>query len=194
MDDVFYYTVKAISEGFYKEKGSKFLGFAHPVNSKDEIKLVLDDYKKQYYDARHVCFAYALGFKGEDTRAYDDGEPGHSAGDPILGQINSFELTNVLIIVIRYFGGTKLGVGGLVTAYKTAAEEALKNAIIIKRIPTEVVKHMFSYEEMNRVMGIVKQYDLEIESQDFKITCEIKLLVPLALVEVVTAKLKSEYA
>lgn len=194
MDEVFYYTVKTISEGFYKEKGSKFLGFAHPINSKDEIKLVLDDYKKQYYDARHVCFAYTLGLKGEDTRAYDDGEPGHSAGDPILGQINSFELTNVLIVVIRYFGGTKLGVGGLVTAYKTAAEEALNNADIIKRIPTEVVKHMFSYEEMNRVMGIVKQYDLEIESQNFKITCEIKLLVPLALVEVVAAKLKSEYA
>ena len=194
MDDVYYYTVKAISESFYKEKGSKFLGFAHPVNSKDEIKFILEEYKKQYYDARHICYAYALGFKGENTRAYDDGEPGHSAGDPILGQINSFKLTNVLIIVIRYFGGTKLGVGGLVAAYRTAAEEALKSANIIKRIPTEVVKHMFSYEEMNRVMGIVKQYDLEIESQDFKTRCEIKLLVPLALVEVVTAKLKSEYA
>ena len=194
MNEIFYHTVKGVSKGLYKEKGSKFLGFTHNVSSSEDVKSVLDEYKKQYYDARHICFAYVLGYNADETRAYDDGEPGHSAGDPILGQIHSFDLTNTLVIVVRYFGGTKLGVGGLVTAYKTAAEEALKNAKVIKEVPTESIKHFFKYEEMNRVMGIVKQYDLKIEAQEFMVTCEIKLAVPLAIVDEVVAKLKSEYA
>lgn len=194
MEEVFYHTIAQISEGFYKEKGSKFISFCIPVRSDEDIKLHLEEYKKQFYDARHVCFAYALGVNGEQTRAYDDGEPNHSAGDPILGQLKSAGLTYALVVVVRYFGGTKLGVGGLVTAYKAAAEDAIQKATIIKEIPKETIKHDFKYEEMNRIMGVVKQFDVEVLHQRFELDCTITLAVPFHLEEEVRAKLKSEYA
>ncbi|PLX14682.1 MAG: YigZ family protein, partial [Marinilabiliales bacterium] len=128
-----YLTISKPSEGLFKDRGSKFLAFAYPVSSEEEIKAFQEQLRSDYHDARHHCYAYMLGPKKENYRANDDGEPSSTAGKPILGQIRSFDLTNILIVVIRYFGGTKLGVGGLINAYKTAAEEALKNAKIIRK-------------------------------------------------------------
>lgn len=188
-----YATIASPSEGEYKEKGSKFLGFALPVSDEDEVKMSLNQFKKKYYDARHVCFAYQLGSNQERYRVYDDGEPGHSAGDPILGQLRSLNLTNTLVIVVRYFGGTKLGVGGLINAYRSAAEDALKKAEIVYKTPSKVLSHCFQYEEMNRVMGVVKQFDLKIITQRYEEACVIELEVALHLEEQVVAKLKSKY-
>src|SRR5690554_2132633 len=151
-----YLTLKSQSQGLYKEKGSKFLAFAYPVDNEEEIKEILETLKKQYHDARHHCYAYILGKDGQNFRANDDGEPGHSAGDPILGQIRSNNLTNTLIVVVRYFGGTKLGVGGLVTAYKTAATEAILANEIITETVTLKVNFQFDYIDMNEVMRIIK--------------------------------------
>ncbi|MFD2037659.1 IMPACT family protein [Belliella marina] len=176
MEDT-YLTISGISEGLYKEKGSKFLAFAYPVADEAEIKEILEDLKKQYYDARHHCYAYILGKNQEQYRANDDGEPNHSAGDPILGQIRSKNLTNTLIVVIRYFGGTKLGVGGLITAYKTAASEALESNRIIEAIVKKSAVLEFDYLEMNDVMRLVKDLDLEITSQDFDNTCKMSLRI-----------------
>jgi uncharacterized YigZ family protein len=128
-----YRTIQAPTEGIYKEKGSKFLAFAYPVETEADVKGHLERIKKEYFDARHHCFAYMLGADRKKFRAFDDGEPNHSAGDPILGQIRSKNITNVLVIVVRYFGGTKLGVGGLISAYKTAAEDALNRAAVIEK-------------------------------------------------------------
>jgi len=176
MDDTFL-TLGKESEGLYKEKGSKFLAFAYPVSDENEIKEKLEALRKKYYDARHHCYAYILGKDKEHYRANDDGEPNHSAGDPILGQIRSNELTNVLIVVVRYFGGTKLGVGGLITAYKTAAAEAILANEIITEIVTKKIKFTFDYLDMNDVMRLIKEYDLEINSQSFDNTCTMTLRV-----------------
>lgn len=168
------------SEGFYKEKGSKFLSYAFVVQNEDEIKERIADLKKQYYDARHHCYAYVLGFDGEIYRANDDGEPGHTAGDPILGQIRSNYLTNTLIVVVRYFGGTKLGVSGLIHAYKTAAADAIaQNEIMEKQMISEI-KIRFEYPQLNNVMKLVKDQNLEIVSQSMEMTCEITLAVRLS--------------
>lgn len=168
------------SEGFYKEKGSKFLSYAFVVQNEDEIKERIADLKKQYYDARHHCYAYVLGFDGEIYRANDDGEPGHTAGDPILGQIRSNNLTNILIVVVRYFGGTKLGVSGLIHAYKTAAADAIaQNEIMEKQMISEI-KIRFEYPQLNNVMKLVKDQNLEIVSQSMEMTCEITLAVRLS--------------
>lgn len=172
-----YLTLKSESQGLYKEKGSKFLAYAYPVDSEQQIKEILDTLKKQYYDARHHCYAYILGKDGQDFRANDDGEPGHSAGDPILGQIRSNNLTNALIVVVRYFGGTKLGVGGLVTAYKTAAAEAIAANEIITAIVTEKVSFYFDYLDMNEVMRLTKALDLKIIEQYFDNRCSMTLEV-----------------
>lgn len=172
-----YLTLKAESQGLYKEKGSKFLSFAYPVNHEQEIKEILESLKKQYHDARHHCYAYILGKDGQDFRANDDGEPGHSAGDPILGQIRSNNLTNTLIVVVRYFGGTKLGVGGLVTAYKTAAADAIAANEIITAIVTEKVNFEFDYLDMNEVMRLIKALDLKITAQQFDNRCSMTLEV-----------------
>ena len=193
MEAFVYNTLESPSEGLYKEKGSKFLSFAFPVSSEEQIKDLLDQFKKQYYDARHVCFAYILGYQKDRYRAYDDGEPNHSAGDPILNQIKSFDLSDTLVIVVRYFGGTKLGVGGLITAYKTATQEALENAKVIEKIPTEVLKHHFKYEEMNHVMSVIKQYDLKVLQQKFELSCEIILEIPLFQTEVIKQALNIGY-
>ena len=172
-----YLTLKSISQGLYKEKGSKFLSFAYPVNNELEIKEILESLKKQYHDARHHCYAYILGKDGQDFRANDDGEPGHSAGDPILGQIRSNNLTNTLIVVVRYFGGTKLGVGGLITAYKTAAADAIAANEIITAIVTEEVNFEFDYLDMNEVMRLIKALGLKIITQHFDNRCSMTLEV-----------------
>jgi uncharacterized YigZ family protein len=162
-----YKTIKRSSEGSFKEKGSKFLAFAYPVESEEEIKQKLADLRKKYFDARHHCYAFMLGADKSRFRAADDGEPNHSAGDPILGQIRSKEITNVLIVVVRYFGGTKLGVGGLITAYKTAAEEALNNATIIECEVMHQVKLQYDFSASAEAMRLVKEFDVKILSQDF---------------------------
>jgi uncharacterized YigZ family protein len=167
-------TIKSSSEGSYKEKGSKFLAFAYPVDSEEEVKEKIADLKKKYFDARHHCFAYILGADKAKFRAFDDGEPNHSAGDPILGQIKSKNLTNVLIVVVRYFGGTKLGVGGLIQAYKTAAEEALLHAVIIEKEVMESVELKYSYASTPEVMRLVKEFELEISAQEFGEDCYLK--------------------
>ena len=174
-----YLTIEGSSEGSYKEKGSKFLGFAYPVQSEDDVKSKIQELKKKYFDARHHCFAYVLGADKKRFRAFDDGEPNHSAGDPILGQIRSNDLTNVLIVVVRYFGGTKLGVGGLISAYKRAAEECIGNAIIVEREVTEEIKLSYEFSASAEVMRLVKEFDIIIRSQDFgdggSLTGELKL-------------------
>ncbi len=179
MDTFAYQTIKKTAEGLYKEKGSKFLSFAFSVSTEEDIKTIIDGFKKQYYDARHICFAYILGYQKDKFRTYDDGEPNHSAGDPILNQIKSFDLSDILVVVVRYFGGTKLGMSGLITAYKTAAQDALKHATIENKTPTLRLKHHFAYETMNQVMGIVKEFDLKIIHQHFELACEIELEVPM---------------
>ena len=174
-----YRTIQASSEGNYKEKGSKFLGFAFPVESEEAVKVRIAELKKKYFDARHFCFGYMLGADKARFRAFDDGEPNHSAGDPILGQIRSKDLTNVLVVVVRYFGGVKLGVGGLISAYKLAAEDALLHATIIEREVKQEIKLSYDYVSSAEAMRLVKEFDIEIQSQDFgdrgSLTGEIRL-------------------
>lgn len=170
-------TISSQSEGLYKEKGSKFIALAFPVVSVDEVKARLEGLRKEYYDARHHCYAYVLGNAGDEVRANDDGEPNHSAGDPILGQIKSKNLTNTLVVVIRYFGGTKLGVSGLIHAYKTAAAEALDANQINQKDITEHVTLRFPYDEMNEVMKLVKDLDLKVKGQDYDSLCIMNLEV-----------------
>ncbi|HTJ53125.1 MAG TPA: YigZ family protein [Cyclobacteriaceae bacterium] len=174
-----YQTIQSSSEGIYKEKGSKFLAFAYPVTSEEEIKNRIESLKKEYYDARHHCFAWMLGAEKNQYRAFDDGEPNHSAGDPILGQIKSKNLTNVLVVVVRYFGGVKLGVGGLITAYKAAAEDALNKTSLIEREVTEVLQLSYSYSSTPEAMRLVKEFELNILSQDFNEDCQLKIEVKL---------------
>ena len=176
-----YYTIGRESEGFYKEKGSKFISFAFPIEEEDEVKEILTRLKKKYYDARHHCYAYIFGKHGEKYRANDDGEPGHSAGDPILGQIRSKQLTNTLVVVVRYFGGTKLGIGGLINAYKTAAADALEGNQIVEKLILAEIKVQFEYPQMNQVMRIIKDRDLTIIDQKLEMSCEMILGVRLSI-------------
>ena len=164
-------------EGFYSEKRSKFLAFAHHVTSVDEVKTLLASYRKKYYDARHCCYAYVLGPERSVFRANDDGEPSSTAGKPILGQINSCGLTDVLIVVVRYYGGVNLGTGGLIIAYKTAASDALAHATIELRQVEEIVTFDFCYPMMNEVMHVVKEMQARIISQQFDNTCSITLRI-----------------
>ena len=173
-----YFTIKDnISEGFYSEKRSKFLAFAFHVTTEEEIKEIVSEYRKKYYDARHVCWAYMLGAQRTDFRANDDGEPSSTAGKPILGQINKNELTDILIIVVRYYGGVNLGTSGLIVAYRTAAAEAISNAEIIKLYDEEVVTYDFPYVMMNDVMKIIKDMSPRIVNQTYDNTCEIQLSI-----------------
>jgi len=172
-----YKTISSISEGLYKEKGSKFLAFAHPVNTVEEVKPILENYRKTYYDARHVCYAYNIGAEGEEFRTNDDGEPSGTAGKPIFGQIQSFGLTNVLVVVIRYFGGILLGTGGLVVAYKGAAAEALSAAEIIEKTVDTDFQFRFEFPFMNDVMRIVKNMDAHIVSQSYEMDCFMQLRI-----------------
>ena len=185
-----YLTVSGISESLYKEKGSKFIGYAHPVKTEEEIKEILEELHKKYYDARHHCYAYILGAKGEKYRANDDGEPNHSAGDPILGQIRSKELTNTLVVVVRYFGGTKLGVSGLISAYKIAAAEALEANRIIEEVIKDTISIRYPYESTNEVMRLVKEYEPDIVAQEFTADCYLQLAVRKSLYEPLLEKLE----
>jgi uncharacterized YigZ family protein len=172
-----YKTIKGTSEGFYSEKRSKFLAFAHHVETSDEIKQLLAQYRKKYYDARHVCYAYMLGADRTDFRANDDGEPSSTAGKPILGQINSHELTDILIVVVRYYGGINLGTSGLIVAYREAASDAIAHADTEVRQVEEVVTYDFPYVMMNDVMRIVKDMHPRILSQTYDSTCQIRLSI-----------------
>lgn len=172
-----------IGEGYYTEKRSKFLAFCHHVDSVDDVKALVTNYRKKYFDARHVCWAYMLGHERTDFRANDDGEPSSTAGKPILGQINSRELTNILVVVIRYFGGVKLGTSGLIVAYKEAASLAIDDAEQEERQIEEEVKYSFTYPMMNDVMRIVKDMQPRIVSQTFDNTCEITLSIRRSLAD-----------
>ncbi len=173
-------TLSVPSEGLYKEKGSKFLAFAYPVENEIDIKKHLENLRKIYYDARHHCYAYVLGAKQEIYRANDDGEPSSTAGKPIHGQILSFGLTNVLIVVVRYFGGTKLGTSGLITAYKTASADALGKASVVEKTVMRHYLLSFPYERMNRVMRIVKELHLQVIGQEADTECRMKIAVRLS--------------
>lgn len=172
-----YLTISEISEGYYTEKRSKFYAFAHPVETVDEVKDIVAMYRKKFYDARHVCWAYMLGHDRANFRANDDGEPSSTAGKPILGQINSSELTNILVVVIRYYGGVNLGTGGLIVAYRTAAADAIANANIKERLIEQEIVYNYPYIMMNDVMRVVKDMQPRIISQTFDNTCEIKLSI-----------------
>lgn len=172
-----YKTIATTSEGYYTEKRSKFLAFAHHVETVDEVKELLTGYRKKYYDARHVCYAYMLGAGREEFRANDDGEPSSTAGKPILGQINSNELTDILIVVVRYYGGVNLGTSGLIVAYREAAADAIAHATVETRQVEEVVTYTFTYPQMNDVMRIVKEMSPRILSQSFDNSCEIRLSI-----------------
>lgn len=172
-----YKTIKGLSEGQYKDRGSKFLAFAYPVYSEEEIKEIQQKLRKDYHDARHHCYAYRLGADMKIFKANDDGEPSNSSGKPILGQIQAFDLTNILIIVVRYFGGTLLGVGGLIQAYKTAASEALKNAEIVNKTLNDIIDIRFEYIDMNNVMKVLKSEKPEQLKQKFDLDCYIKLSI-----------------
>lgn len=164
-------------EGYYTEKRSKFLSYAHHVESTDEVKRLVDDYRRRFYDARHVCYAYRLGPEGAESRANDDGEPSGTAGKPIQGQLVSHGLTDALVVVVRYYGGVNLGTGGLVVAYREAAALALDDAATETRLVEEQVIYEFPYVMMNNVMRVVKELGPRIVAQDFDNTCRITLAI-----------------
>ncbi len=173
-----YKSISSISHGEYREKGSRFIAIAYPVHTEDEVKDILADVKKEYHDARHHCYAYVIGTDKEFIRSNDDGEPSHSAGKPILTQIEIRGLTNILVVVVRYFGGTLLGVGGLINAYKSAASEALENAKIYVRTVKERYRLEFEYAQMNRVMSLLKVKELDVISRNFELSCSITVEIP----------------
>lgn len=177
MTDQYRTITHQMGEGFYSEKRSKFLAFAHHVTTENEVKELLQTYKKKYYDARHCCYAYMLGAERVSFRANDDGEPSSTAGKPILGQINAHELTDILIVVVRYFGGTKLGTSGLIVAYRTAAAAAIENAQIETRYVEDIIDYSFTYPLLNEVMRVVKELEPRIVSQTFDNTCHISLSI-----------------
>lgn len=192
MDNDKYKTIKekAIGEGFYSEKRSKFLAFAHHVDSVDEALELVKEYRKKYYDARHCCYAYRVGFDGTEFRANDDGEPSSTAGKPILGQIDSNGLTNTFICVIRYYGGINLGTGGLIVAYREAAADALANSEIEEKFIEEEVTYSFSYPMMNAVMHIIKDMNPRIINQVFDNTCEVTLSIRKGKADELRTRLK----
>lgn len=179
-----YRTLNEISEGLYKEKGSKFIAYAVECYSEEEAKKYLETWRKDHHQARHVCYAYRFGVNKDIYRANDDGEPNNSAGIPILGQIQSFDLTNILIGVVRYFGGTKLGVGGLITAYKESAKDAIENGKIVEKEIFEWVQLKFEYSDMPSIMSFVKQNSIEVKEQKFEIDCELVLKLPILKKEI----------
>jgi uncharacterized YigZ family protein len=178
-----YLTISSSSEALYKDKGSKFYAFAYPVQTIEQIKDILAEKRKEYYDARHVCYAYMLGYERNQFRANDDGEPSGTAGRPILGQINSSNLTDILIVVVRYFGGTLLGTSGLIQAYKTSAAEAISTATIEKRIVEKTFVSKFGYQDLNAVMRIMKDFDLTIINQIQEMDCTLYFRIRLGDIE-----------
>lgn len=189
MADTFKTVSKEVCEGFYSEKRSKFLAFVHHVDSVDEAMAIVKEYRKKYYDARHCCYAYVLGSDRADFRANDDGEPSSTAGKPILGQLNRLELTDVLVVVIRYYGGVNLGTGGLIVAYRTATEDALSKAVIEEKFVEERITYRFTYPMINAVMRVVKETGARIVSQSFDNDCEIVLSIRQSLAEGLQARL-----
>ena len=185
-----YKTLKSGGEGYYTEKRSKFLAFAHHVQTVDEIKDLIAGYRKKYYDARHVCYAYMLGPERLEFRANDDGEPSSTAGKPILGQINSNELTDILIVVVRYYGGVNLGTSGLIVAYREAAADALAHSEIETRQVEEIITYSFAHPLMNDVMRIVKDMQPRIVEQTYDNTCEIKLSIRKSEAEQLKSRLE----
>ncbi|WP_340153311.1 YigZ family protein [uncultured Marivirga sp.] len=177
----YFYTISKGGEGFYKEKGSKFIGLAFRVHNEDEVKEKLEEVKKQFHDARHHCYAYFLS--KDKLRANDDGEPNHSAGDPILGQIKSKNLTQVLVVVVRYFGGTKLGVSGLINAYKTAAFESLEASKLLKVTIEAIYEIQYGYEITNEVMKLIADFAADIKNQEFTENCNATLGIKQSLQE-----------
>ncbi|MBQ0073670.1 MAG: YigZ family protein [Prevotella sp.] len=191
MQDTYITTSKEVAEGYYTEKRSKFYAFAHHVTSADEVRELQQQYKKKYYDARHVCYAYRLGPEGEEFRANDDGEPSSTAGKPILGAMMSAGVTDVVIFVIRYYGGVNLGTGGLIVAYREAAQDALANATMEEKQVEEQITYSFAYPQMNSVMKIVKDMQPRIVAQDFQTTCSITLAIKKSLMPELKNRLES---
>jgi uncharacterized YigZ family protein len=177
MFDDTYHMISDTAEGLYKDKGSKFIALAFPVVSEEAVKQKLEEIRKSYHDAHHHCYAYVLGFDKSAQRYNDDGEPSGTAGRPIFGQIQSKDLTNILVIVIRYFGGTKLGVSGLITAYKSATSDALNQASILNLTINDVYELTYEYPLMNEVMRVIKDEDLKIVEQDFQLSCKLSFQV-----------------
>lgn len=190
-----YLTVADVAEGYYTEKRSKFYAFVHHVESAEEVRTLQQQYKKKYYDARHVCYAYRLGAEGETFRVNDDGEPSSTAGKPILGALMSADITNAVIFVIRYYGGVNLGTGGLIVAYREASQSAIENArtanLIEERQVEEQITYTFSYPQMNAVMKIVKDMEPRIIAQDFQTTCSITLSIRRSLMPQLKARLET---
>jgi uncharacterized YigZ family protein len=185
-----YKTIQTATEVVFKEQNSKFLAFAYPVSSETAVKKHIELLKKKYFDASHVCYAFMLGAERTHYRACDAGEPNGTAGLPILGQIRSFEVTNVLVVVVRYFGGTKLGVSGLIEAYKQAAALALSKAVIITEFVTIPMQVVVPYQQVNEVMKIIKEQPIKVVSQVFEIECSFALLVRKANFEVISLKMR----
>ncbi len=183
-----YRTLARTSEALFKEKGSKFIARAYPVENDEAIKEILESLKKEFFDARHHCYAWILGQQAERYRANDAGEPNHTAGDPILGQIRSLDLTNTLVVVVRYFGGTKLGVSGLIQAYRTAAAEALAANDIVVKVVKKMLQLKYSYDQTNEVMRLVSDFEMEIASQQFTENCFLQVLVRKSRYEEVLEK------
>ena len=190
MEQDSYKTILKSSEGLYKEKGSKFIALSFHAESEEQCKHILQDVKKEYYDARHYCYAYRIDPEDEKYRSNDDGEPSGSAGKPILNQLYSLELFNVIVIVVRYFGGTKLGVSGLINAYKSSTREALETTKIITRYLTREFELVFEYPLLNNIMRVIKEENLKILDQDFAISCVIKIAVKKNAKELVLIKLQ----
>ena len=172
-----YRTIENVSEGIYKEKGSRFIAYVYPVTTEEQIREILAGLKEKYYDARHHCYAWRLGADKSRFRANDDGEPSSTAGKPILGQLQSNDLTNILLVVIRYFGGIKLGVSGLINAYRQAAADAIQNAVIVEKTVDEVLRIRFNYLVMNEVMRVVKEVGPDVLERNFQLACEMFLSI-----------------
>ena len=178
-----YRSIAAPSEGLFKDNGSRFIALAYPVETEEEVKSIVAGLRKEYHDARHHCYAYRLGYKGDVWRASDDGEPSGSAGRPILGQIDSLGLSDILVVVVRYFGGIKLGIPGLIRAYKTSTADALSSAQIVDKIASRHFRLQFEYLSMNAVMKVLKDMDLPQKAQNFGESCSLETSVRLASVE-----------
>lgn len=184
-----YKSIAGPSEGLYKDNGSRFIALAWPVESEAEVKEIVAALRKKYYDARHHCYAYRIGCKGDVWRASDDGEPSGSAGRPILGQIDSLGLSDVLVVVVRYFGGIKLGIPGLIRAYKTSTADALSNAAVVEKVAGRTLRLSFSYAGMNAVMKVIKDMELPQRDQDFGESCSLTVRVRLSALEIFREKM-----
>lgn len=178
-----YKSIAGHSEGLFKDNGSRFIAHAYPVETEEEVRNIVSALRKEYYDARHHCYAYRLGYKGDVFRASDDGEPAGSSGRPILGQIDSNGLSDVLVVVVRYFGGIKLGIPGLIRAYKTSTADAISNANIVEKIASRRFRVVFGYMSMNSVMKVMKDLNLSQSNQQFDMECSLQTVVRLTLVD-----------